>query len=263
MGDHEITSVCATEEPFLNNDEKGWHNHDDDEPFLLNKQNVFIYIFLILQTALAITETIMAGLWRHWIGLAFGCLMLAVGSLFCFVMGRFPAILTTGRKIIRYLLWILNSTFLLFIVLLIVIHVTGPDTKVNAFPGYCPRATNCVLLTSVNATNAKDFSVPHFNTTTSKTTSIIQNYWDSRPGASLINKIAYNSSIYLQYRTVTFFWGFPDDNYFLIFCNNGTSEVWIQAQSRLGIDDLGQNHKRTQEFLVSINQTHYEPTTCV
>jgi len=227
------------------------------------KYYVIIAAIVGIELVLCFALIVLASLWKHWFGIGLGASAILCASLLSIVMKKKPHRLPIIGTFAIFLSWIGNFALFLLVILSIAIHIAGSDPNVNSFPLQCRKLTNCVLVTSYNTTNAQGFSVPQLNTTVDETTFLLQNYWGKQYGGTLLNKIVNATDTFLHYRTLTYFWGFPDDTYLEIFCNESKSEVWILGESRLGTGDYGENHARISKFLNTLNTTEYTYATCL
>jgi len=147
--------------------------------------------------------------------------------------------------ILNILLIIVIVVGTLFVVLFLVIRVTGADVTKTSFPTGCIKTTNCFRLTNNASTNVNANGTSLFTVNTTNQ-DLINNINSFFPGSKVLTA----TGNFIQRVTYTAFFAFPDDNYFQIHCNSDHSiSLFIQMESRLGTSDFGVNRQRAITLL--------------
>jgi len=225
---------------------------------LSRTQKLVLMAIFAFQLMLSIVVLVLSCLWKHWIGVVF---VVIFGLL---VMTAFAATirerLQTQNKLAKIIYSFFNISFSFIIIIFLVVQVSAWDKPVSHFPSVCTKTTNCCRLTSVNSSNvqATGFSSPFYNTTIDNVKSGIKSWIKTYNSAGIL----YESDTFIQTRFVTFFFGFPDDFYVELLCKNGSVNVWVQSESRLGTGDFGVNRERVTDFLQKMNEKTFTLAKC-
>lgn len=138
-----------------------------------------------------------------------------------------------------------------FVALLIAIHLSSPDPHVVSFPASCPAGSKlgCSRVAET-APHTNRGLVPFILDGTSRETAqTMVVTWIMDSGAAVL----LNSPGFVHARFVSWLWGFADDFFLSVRCNEqGNAVIEVQGQLRIGKSDLGVNlrrNKRLWEYL--------------
>ena len=146
-----------------------------------------------------------------------------------------------------YLIEILISIIIFFLVgyffMINVIYFLSPNKKWESFPERCKIKTKCTRVADCNnrGYGLKPIEIKDsIHNVQKKIISII----NSKPRMKIINQ----KEGFIHAIDVTPFFRFYDDVAIKIFRENEKTKIWMQIQSRLGLQDLGVNEKRIKKL---------------
>lgn len=135
----------------------------------------------------------------------------------------------------------------IFIALLIAIHLTSPDPHVASFPTACPNGNKfgCSRIAETAPQSTRGLAPFILEATSRETAQSLVVTWLLDNGGSVL----LNTPGFVHARFVTWLWGFADDFFVSVRCNDvGSAVIEVQGQLRLGQSDLGVNARRNKRF---------------
>lgn len=248
---------------------------DEEDPLLARSDDFTlhprIWAFLgCVYIALGLTQAVLAGLWRWLLGAAFGLSLAKLGSTLVglgVTGGRPQARLPPGASLgarARHccgaiVLW--GSTQFLrlfyrlrwpvvgygaFVALLVAIHLSSPDPVVSSFPSSCGNnRLGCSRVARSAPQAPRGLEPSTVPSALEDVQAAVEGWVDRQAGARVLT----SSPGFIHARCMTPFWGFADDLYVSLKCDEqGWTLVEAQGQLRVGKSDLGVNSRRLRRL---------------
>jgi len=218
-------------------------------------KTIGVLTFLVLQVTFSIVQLSLAATWKFWFGVGISIFVAFLGVFGILLMCHVKFTRMTGKlnTFGRITFWILDSFFTAWIFLLLLVHLVGKDPSQSSFPAGCRKKTNCTRLTTDISTNVRGEGLicPQANTTLKTANGAAKDWINSKSRSDMLT----DKPTFLHARFVSSFWGFPDDFYVELVCQeNGAVAFWVQSEARLGTGDFGVNEQNVKEFTEYINR---------
>ena len=130
-----------------------------------------------------------------------------------------------------------------YLIMINVIYFLSPNKKWEEFPKKCSYSTKCTRVADENTRGygLKPISITENpNTVQEKIVKIL----NEKTKMTILN----DSNGFIHAVDITPFFRFHDDVAIRIFDSEGSTTIWLQSQSRLGIYDLNVNENRIQSL---------------
>jgi len=183
------------------------------------------------------------------------------------VSGESPTTVKKGLRAVKPLCWlgIANGWLLAWILIHISVRLAAPDAQLSGFPESCPEGLpiGCSRVARSNP-NRPDGMEPFVAASPSAAVAEDVRAWASANGGRLLQDKTGPGGVFLHYRFLSQFMGFPDDMMVSVSCEQERSVVEVQGQLRVGYGDMGVNTARNTALLqhLAASQAGLEPGKC-
>ena len=130
-----------------------------------------------------------------------------------------------------------------YFVMINTIYFLSPNRKWDEFPEKCSNSTKCTRVADKN-TRGYGLKPITINENTSLVQEKIMRLINEKTKMTILN----DKNGFIHAVDITPFFRFHDDVAIRIFDSEGSTTIWLQSQSRLGIYDLNVNEKRIQKL---------------
>jgi len=147
--------------------------------------------------------------------------------------------------------------------LLLLIQLFAAFSVLETMPEECEKdSRNCSRLAHDDTSYRQgDLEPILLETSIEEATEFFEDWFDDRWFSSSSTRIADNKT-FIHGVERTEFWLFPDDVHIELKCVDGKVQVSIHSQSRLGMDDLGENQRRLKELNSDVSENNWKESDC-
>lgn len=146
---------------------------------------------------------------------------------------------------------------------LILIQIIAIFTVLESMPDNCTEdSRNCSRLAHDGTSHRNGDLQPLFlNASIEEVSEFFEDWFENRWFSSSSTTIEGNTTL-IHGVDRTEFWLFPDDVHIALTCVQDKVEVTIHSQSRLGLDDLGENQRRLTELHADAKSSNWQESGC-
>ncbi|MBT6972157.1 MAG: DUF1499 domain-containing protein [Euryarchaeota archaeon] len=150
-----------------------------------------------------------------------------------------------------------------WIVLILLIQLMNSMSATLSMPTECGEdSMNCFRLAHDETSYASgDLIALKFNATLEEAQNVVINWFDEGILSSVIS-VEGEKMIVIHGVVHTQFWFFADDVFISMECNGNLVELTLHSQSRLGMNDLGENLRRMTGFHADMTAVKWSGTAC-
>jgi len=213
-------------------------------------------VILGLELGIGIVKLALSSFWKHWFGLFISLVLIAI---------TVTSIILLWNMYERGRIWkaffAISCLATAFVFLFLLVPLMSWDFPMDSFPSGCKKKTNCTRVTTILDTNVRGsgLSCPMIPSSTNSVQDEVKSWVNSQARTGILEQ----TDSFLRARFVSAFWGFADDFYVQLTCQqNGSIAIWVQGESRLGIGDFNVNEYRVADFITAMNQYQFSDGKC-
>ncbi len=148
----------------------------------------------------------------------------------------------------------------LYVMGVLLIWIASPNLEFESYPSECPEdSRNCSRIAPEPHRATGDDGL-HVAASKEEVLEFIEQWVESQPRTQIITKSQEAGYIHSVFQS--FVWRFSDDMLFHVGCDNGTAEIWIHSESRLGVGDMNVNPNRVVSFADEAEQHQWSGDEC-